>query len=60
MGYIVPIILNQWSNYMHNDVILMLVSQWMACLWVVRWRSIDTKASTIHIPTQTAKGKHCV
>jgi len=62
MGYTVPIIPNQWSNYMHN-VVLMLISQWTACLWVVRWRSIDTKTSntktsTIHIPTQTAKGKH--
>jgi len=60
MGYTVPIIPNQWSNYTYSDVVLMLVSQWLACLWVVRWTSIDTKTSTIHISTQTAKGKHQV
>jgi len=57
MGYTVSIIPNQLSNYTYNDV-LMLTSQWLACLWVVRWTSFDTKTSTIHIPTQTAKGKH--
>jgi len=34
----------------------MLVSQWLACLWVVRWTSINTKTYTIYIPTQTAEG----
>jgi hypothetical protein len=34
----------------------MLVSQWLACLWVVRWTSINTKSYTIYIPTQTAEG----